>query len=122
MLPKVERRFVTYQACADGGTMHKTPTICREFAGMQGPQQQQSRSMFIQTSGTPNPASMMFLPGEKVMQVSYIPCCRSTLKHGWQGAPPPLHWLVHTWTLHCSTYLQKANISGMQVFGNVVKI
>ncbi|CAL5221699.1 g3936 [Coccomyxa viridis] len=36
--------------------------------GMQAPQQQQSRSMFIQTSVTPNPASLMFLPGEKVMQ------------------------------------------------------
>ena len=26
--------------------------------------------MFIQTSSTPNPASLMFLPGEKVMEVS----------------------------------------------------
>ena len=25
--------------------------------------------MFIQTSSTPNPASLMFLPGEKVMEV-----------------------------------------------------
>ncbi|CAK0780421.1 NifU-like protein 4, mitochondrial [Coccomyxa viridis] len=37
-------------------------------SGMPGPQHQQSRSMFIQTSSTPNPASLMFLPGEKVME------------------------------------------------------
>ena len=29
---------------------------------------QQKRSMFIQTQGTPNPASMMFLPGRTVME------------------------------------------------------
>jgi hypothetical protein len=33
-------------------------------------QHQQRRSMFIQTSTTPNPASLMFIPGEKVMEVS----------------------------------------------------
>ena len=32
-------------------------------------QHQQSRSMFIQTSTTPNPASLMFIPGKKVMEV-----------------------------------------------------
>ena len=31
---------------------------------------QQTRSMFIQTQPTPNPSSMMFLPGQTVMEVS----------------------------------------------------
>jgi hypothetical protein len=32
----------------------------------------QVRSMFVQTQETPNPASMMFLPGEKVMEVDHM--------------------------------------------------
>lgn len=37
-----------------------------------GMQHQQQRGMFIQTSTTPNPASLMFLPGAKVMEVARL--------------------------------------------------
>jgi hypothetical protein len=36
-----------------------------------GGQHMQKRGMFIQTSTTPNPASLMFLPGQKVMEVRF---------------------------------------------------
>ena len=50
--------------------------------------------MFIQTSTTPNPASLMFIPGEKVMEV----CIRSanrtslTLLPSHKGAGTMLEW------------------------------
>lgn len=34
----------------------------------------QKRELFIQTQNTPNPASMMFLPGSQVMEVRCRPC------------------------------------------------
>ena len=36
--------------------------------------QQQRRGLFIQTQSTPNPASLMFMPGSTVMQVTTLAC------------------------------------------------
>lgn len=39
------------------------------MAAAGGQQAQQQRGMFIQTQPTPNPSSLMFMPGQAVMEV-----------------------------------------------------
>lgn len=54
-----------FPASFDSHSSCPTPSAC----ALAGAQHQQQRGKFIQTSNTPNPASLMFLPGAKVMEV-----------------------------------------------------
>ena len=54
-----------------GGKQH-LPGKC-SLTKLAGHTQRQQRGMFIQTQGTPNPSSMMFLPGKQVMEVTRLP-------------------------------------------------